>query len=154
MMTGLIVVISVLAAATAFGLWRKRVDGQVRNVSSGAGQGRDERVSRVLTPEQLGGERGYRATLVQFSSAFCQPCRATRAILADVAARTEGVAHIEIDAESHLALTRELGILKTPTTLVLDGTGRVVARAAGVPRKQQVLAAIGAAMDSIDNRVT
>ncbi|HEU5333736.1 MAG TPA: hypothetical protein VFU73_13240 [Actinocrinis sp.] len=32
-MTGLIVVFAVLAVASAFGLWRRRVDGRVREVS-------------------------------------------------------------------------------------------------------------------------
>ncbi|WP_414639914.1 thioredoxin family protein [Actinocrinis sp.] len=96
----------------------------------------------VLTAEQLGRALGDRATLLQFSSAFCQPCRATKVILADVAAKVDGVEHIEIDAEAHLDLVREIGILRTPTTLVLDGAGRVTARASGVPRKEQVLAAL------------
>ena len=82
------------------------------------------------------------ATLLQFSSAFCQPCRATRSILADVAAMLPGVQHIEVDAESHLDAVRELDILRTPTTLVLDRAGNVVKRAAGQPRKADVIAAV------------
>jgi thiol-disulfide isomerase/thioredoxin len=84
------------------------------------------------------------ATLLQFSSAFCAPCRVTRRVLEDVARHTEGVAHIEVDAEKHLDLVRRLDILRTPTTLVLDRAGREVTRAAGAPTKQQVLAALGA----------
>ena len=55
-------------------------------------------------------------------------------------------AHIEIDAEAHLDLVRELGILKTPTVLVLDADGRIVRRAAGLPRKADVIAALGEAV--------
>ncbi|THA41607.1 thioredoxin [Streptomyces sp. A1547] len=95
---------------------------------------------------ELGAEPGERASLVQFSSAFCQPCRATRRILAEVAELVEGVAHIEIDAEAHLELVRALGIEKTPTVLVLDSAGRIVRRAAGMPRKADVIAALGAAV--------
>ena len=154
-MTGLIVVLAVLAAASAFGLWRRRVDGRVREVSESAARSEGAPAGQVLTPQQLGGTLGSRATLVQFSSAFCQPCRAARVILADVADHTDGVAHMEIDAESHLDLVRELGILRTPTTLVLDGAGRVAARASGVPRKQQVLAAISGvgSAGSVDSAV-
>lgn len=154
-MTGLIVVLAVLAAASAFGLWRRRVDGRVREVSENAARSEGAPAGQVLTPQQLGGTLGSRATLVQFSSAFCQPCRAARVILADVADHTDGVAHMEIDAESHLDLVRELGILRTPTTLVLDGAGRVAARASGVPRKQQVLAAISGvgSAGSVDSAV-
>ena len=55
-----------------------------------------------------------------------------------------GVAHVEIDAEQHLDVVRRLGVVRTPTTLVLDAAGREVARAAGAPRKEQVLSAITA----------
>lgn len=87
-------------------------------------------------------EPGERATLLQFSSAFCAPCRATRRVLAEVADVVPGVAHVEVDAEEHLDLTRRLGILRTPTTLVLDAAGREVSRASGAPTKQQVLAGL------------
>ena len=87
---------------------------------------------------------GEQATLLQFSSAFCAPCRATRRILDDVAQHTDGVAHIEVDAEQHLDVVRRLDILRTPTTLVLDRDGREIARATGAPTKQQVLAALAA----------
>uniref|UniRef100_A0AAU2JKH6 Thioredoxin family protein n=1 Tax=Streptomyces sp. NBC_00049 TaxID=2903617 RepID=A0AAU2JKH6_9ACTN len=99
-----------------------------------------------LGAAELGAEPGERASLVQFSSAFCQPCRATRRILAEVAAMVEGVVHIEIDAEDRLDLMRELAIEKTPTVLVLDAAGRIVRRAAGMPRKVDVIAALGAAV--------
>ncbi|MFF1512184.1 TlpA family protein disulfide reductase [Streptomyces sp. NPDC058326] len=103
-------------------------------------------VTEVLGPEALGAGLGERATLVQFSTAFCQPCRATRRTLAEVAAMVPGVAHVEIDAEDRLDLVRELGIARTPTVLVLDRTGRVVRRAAGQPRRADVIAALGRAV--------
>ncbi|MCX5149207.1 thioredoxin family protein [Streptomyces sp. NPDC048550] len=99
-----------------------------------------------LGAAELGAEPGERASLVQFSSAFCQPCRATRRILAEVAELVEGVVHIEIDAEARLELVRALGIEKTPTVLVLDSAGRIVRRAVGMPRKADVIAALGAAV--------
>ncbi|APY89506.1 thioredoxin [Streptomyces alfalfae] len=106
--------------------------------------GRD--TGRRLGAADIGEGLGERATLVQFSSAFCQPCRATRRILADVAGMVPGVAHVEIDAEEHLALVRELRVEKTPTVLVLDASGRVVRRAAGQPRRADVIAALGEAV--------
>ncbi|RAJ86690.1 thiol-disulfide isomerase/thioredoxin [Streptomyces sp. PsTaAH-137] len=96
--------------------------------------------------EQLGAELGERATLVQFSSAFCAPCRATRRVLGEVAALVPGVSHIEIDAEARLDLVRAVGVVKTPTVLVLDAHGREVRRAAGQPRKADVIAALGEAV--------
>jgi thiol-disulfide isomerase/thioredoxin len=99
-----------------------------------------------LDAAQLGTALGERATLVQFSSAFCAPCRATRRILGEVARMVLGVAHIEIDAEARLGLVRALDILKTPTVLVLDAEGRVVRRATGQPRTADVIAALGEAV--------
>ncbi|MBI2242481.1 MAG: thioredoxin family protein [Nocardioides sp.] len=86
---------------------------------------------------------GEQATLLQFSSAFCAPCRVTRRTLSEVADVVPGVEHLEVDAEHHLDLVRALGIMRTPTTLVLDATGQEVTRAVGAPRKDQVIAALG-----------
>ncbi|MBA2945921.1 TlpA family protein disulfide reductase [Streptomyces himalayensis] len=107
-------------------------------------RGRDG--GRRLGTAELGGELGERATLVQFSSAFCQPCRATRRVLSDVAGLVPGVRHVEIDAEDHLDLVRELDIVRTPTVLVLDAEGHIVRRATGQPRKADVIAALGKAV--------
>ncbi|CAM5734294.1 Thiol reductase thioredoxin OS=Streptomyces microflavus OX=1919 GN=G3I39_00360 PE=4 SV=1 [Streptomyces microflavus] len=79
--------------------------------------------------------------LVQFSSAFCQPCRATRRTLVEVLDLVEGVVHIEVDAEAHLTLVRQLGITKTPTVLVLDSAAKLVRRASGQPRTAEMSSA-------------
>ncbi|MTE21974.1 thioredoxin [Streptomyces sp. TRM43335] len=139
-MAGLIVCLAALALAGAFGLWHGRRDGRMTVRVRDA----EER----LTAEAIGAEGlGQRATLVQFSSAFCQPCRATRRILAEVAGMVEGVVHVEIDAEARLDLVRSLGIVRTPTVLVLDARGRIVRRASGQPRKADVIAALGEAVE-------
>jgi thiol-disulfide isomerase/thioredoxin len=151
--TGAWVLLAALALATALGLAKRWYDGRFRVPSheheTGAGdadkatRGTNRNNMVSLTPADIGAaELGERATLVQFSSAFCQPCRATRQILADVAKSVPGVAHVEIDAESHLDLVRRLDVRRTPTTLVLDARGRVATRASGQPRKEQVVAAL------------
>ena len=80
---------------------------------------------------------------MQFSTAFCAPCRATRRILADVAGMATGVTHVEIDAESRLDLVRSLDVRRTPTVFVLGPDGRIAKRASGQPRKAEVIAALG-----------
>ncbi|MEV6382386.1 thioredoxin family protein [Streptomyces sp. NPDC051773] len=137
-MTGLVVCGLVLAAASAYGVLHRRRSGRVRV----RGRDGDKRVGAA----ELGEGLGERATLVQFSSAFCAPCRATRRVLVDVAGMVPGVSHVEIDAEEHLDLVRRLDILKTPTVLVLDAEGRIVRRATGQPRKADVIAALGEAV--------
>ena len=95
---------------------------------------------------ELGLAPGERATLLQLSSAFCAPCRATRRTLSKVAGMVPGVVHVEVDAEQSLDLVRRLGIAKTPTTIVLDAGGREVTRAEGQPRTADVVAALGDAL--------
>jgi thiol-disulfide isomerase/thioredoxin len=161
---GLIVLILALAAALAGGfLWRSR-NGRMRAVSGALSAGGPATADAPsdpvtaaatdsapapprLTAGQLGHELGERATLVEFSSAFCAPCRATRRILTDVAGMTPGVAFVEIDAESRLDLVRRLGVLRTPTVLVTDAAGTIVMRGSGEPRKPDVIAALGRAVD-------
>ena len=130
--------VAVLVAASAYGVLYRRRSGRIRV------RGRDD--GKRLGAAELGGRLGERATLVQFSSAFCAPCRATRRVLGEVAALVPGVTHVELDAEDNLGLVRALDILKTPTVLVLDAEGRIVRRAAGQPRKADVIAALGEAV--------
>ena len=137
-MAGVTVLLAALAVTAALALWHRRRNGRLR-VARTADHRQD---LRPLLPAQA----GERATLLQFSSAFCAPCRATRRVLGEVAGLVPGVAHLEVDAEHHLALVRRLGIHKTPTTLVLDEGGREVVRASGQPRKSEVLAALGHAV--------
>lgn len=134
-MTGILILGAAVLVAAAFGLFRRARDGHFggESVSETWAQ-----VTASLPAESL----GERATLVQFSSAFCAPCRTTRVVLADVAEREDGVRHLEIDAELHLDLVRALDVRRTPTTLVLDSRGHEVARAAGAPQRGQVLAAL------------
>ncbi|MFH7334677.1 TlpA family protein disulfide reductase [Streptomyces sp. KHY 26] len=125
---------------------RARVNGSEDVGPDGSEPDGAGRPAAGLSAAEIGGDLGERATLVQFSSAFCAPCRATRRVLGEVAAMVPGVAHVEIDAEARLDLVRALGILKTPTVLVLDAHGREVRRAAGQPRKADVIAALGEAV--------
>jgi len=95
------------------------------------------------TEADLGGPLGEQATLVQFSTPFCAPCRPTRHILGQVAGMVDGVSHIEVDAAERLDLARRLRINSTPTVLVLGPDGAVAKRAVGVPRQADVIAALG-----------
>ncbi len=126
----------VLVIASAYGLWYQRSRGAIRTVKAIP--------SNRLSADVLGESLGSRATMVQFSSAFCAPCRATHALLSQMVLAMEDVKHIHIDAESHLELVRQLDIRSTPTTLFLNGDGVEVGRAAGTPKREQVLTALNA----------
>ncbi|GAA2215213.1 thioredoxin family protein [Nonomuraea monospora] len=129
------VALATLALGTVIGVMRLRRDGRVNDADGDR-----------LSAADLGAALGEKATLVQFSTAFCQPCRATRRVLADVSALVPGVGHVEIDAESRLDLVRRLDITRTPTVLVLDAAGGIVKKASGQPRKADVLAALAQAV--------
>jgi thiol-disulfide isomerase/thioredoxin len=128
-------ILIVLGAATAYGLWYQKSRGRIQ-AKAVSGNG--------LTAAVIGGDLGSRATLVQFSSAFCTPCRATRTLLENVVNDLNDVRHVEIDAETNLELVRKLDIRSTPTTLILNSFGVEVGRAVGAPKRDQVLAALAA----------
>lgn len=142
MSAGLWVLIVAVVVATVFGLWRAATDGRLRGTHRVVGADDPEPPGEVPVVRPWTDQLGERGTLVQFSSAFCAPCRTTRHVLAGVAEELPGVSHVEIDAEHHLELVRELGILRTPTTLILDADGVERFRAAGVPKRDQVIAAL------------
>jgi thiol-disulfide isomerase/thioredoxin len=148
--TGAWIVVAAVVLALAFGLWRLATDGRFRATDPVVEE--DARANPVVEQPvtkpgaelvaAVGQQLGERATLLQFSSAFCAPCRATRRVLGEVTGLVDGVAHVEIDAEHHLDATRTLGILRTPTTIVLDAAGAEVTRATGAPSRDQVLSAL------------
>ena len=140
---GLIALAAALLAATGLGVALRRRAGRFRPGSPGTPARTSRAETGALTEADLGSSLGAHATLVQFSTAFCAPCRPTRQILAQVAAMVDGVTHVEIDATSRLDLARRLRINSTPTILVLGPDGAIIRRAVGLPRKADVIAALG-----------
>lgn len=145
MLLRVIVLITTLLIATGVALLtRRRSSGRFR---AAPGSNDPERPG-ALTQDDLGAPLGERATLVQFSTAFCAPCRPTRQVLAKVAGMIDGVEHVEIDAADRLDLVRRLRIQATPTVLVLGPDGSILRRATGQPRVPDVIAAVGEAVPS------
>jgi thiol-disulfide isomerase/thioredoxin len=133
-LVGLAVAVAVLVAATGFGLWWRARGGRVRTVT-------DDASDRHLLAA-LGVADGTPVTLLQFSSAFCAPCRATRLTCARLVAAHEGIRHVEVDAESHLDAVRALGVWRTPTVFVVRDNGRIAARVTGQPTLDQLREAV------------
>jgi thiol-disulfide isomerase/thioredoxin len=142
------VLLVALVLASVFGLVRAARDGRFRgtHVVRAAEPTTSEQAVGTGPMDGLSQDPGERATLLQFSSAFCAPCRATRRVLGEVADLVPGVRHVEVDAEHHLELVRRLGIARTPTTLILDARGREVSRASGAPTRDAVLATLAEAL--------
>ncbi len=126
----------VLVLSSGYGVWYRTSRGRIKG-KSGA-------MALISSADIDGSSFGSRVTLLQFSSAFCSPCRATRALLTDITADMADVVHIDLDAEGHLELVRRLDIRSTPTTLILDGNQVEVGRAVGAPKRDQVTKAIAA----------
>ena len=130
-------ILLIFTLASAYGIWYQASRGKVKAKKRRADV-------NPLEASVFGSEFGSRATFIQFSSAFCTPCRATRALLSDITADLSDVKHIEIDAEKNLELVRKLDIRSTPTTLVLDSDGVEIGRAIGAPKRAEILATLDA----------
>jgi thiol-disulfide isomerase/thioredoxin len=150
MVEGLIVLVVVLAASSVAGVVFRVRQGRFREIKATSISGTVPAPSppgaasgTALSEADLGAPLGPRATLVQFSTEFCAYCGPTRQLLAEIARDADGVAFVEIDAAARMDLTRRLGVLATPTILVLGPDGAIAKRASGRPRKAEVLAAVG-----------
>lgn len=141
--TRALLVAAVVAAVVVLGLaWRRRngrftpVPGTVLAAAGHA----DAHPSRRLTAPELGTPLGERATFVQLSSEVCTPCRRTHAVLASLG--VHGVSHVDLDVAARLDLVRRFDVMRTPTVLLLDGSGAVVGRMSGAVSRHQALAAL------------
>jgi len=166
MLSGLIVLVLVLAAASAAGFVFRSRQGRFRQplpAKAGPGKTGSEtplaRTDRAdaghpaasgaaLTEVDLGVPLGERATLVQFSTEYCTYCGPTRELLTQVAGERDGVAFVEIDAAERMDLTRRLRVLATPTILLLGPGGSIESRASGRPRKSELSTALGLVLEA------
>jgi thiol-disulfide isomerase/thioredoxin len=157
--TGAWIVVAAVVLALAVGLWRAATDGRFRGthvvrrsdpspaeVAGVGGTGNPQvDASAEATPgaelvTAVGEELGERATLLQFSTEVCAPCKSTARVLDDLAARTADVAHVDLDVTHRPELASRYRVLQTPTTLILDADGAVRARIGGAVRRDIVVA--------------
>ena len=137
--SALILVLVLVSGTTVLGLfWRSR-QGRPIVVTPAAPEALG--VPDALTPADVSSRVpfGANATLVQFSTSHCARCPGTQVLLAGLARTRPGVAHLDVDLTHRRDLANRFGILQTPTTLILDGTGQVRARIGGVPNRAGVL---------------
>jgi thioredoxin-like negative regulator of GroEL len=135
---GAAVLVAALLATAAAAWWLRARSGAVRTTqaSSGAPASVFERLG--IRPEEAD------LTVVQFSTAFCAPCRATRARLQQLQAGRPGLAYVDVDAEAHLDAVRELDVRRTPTLFYLGRDGRLIGRSSGAPRPAELTALVDA----------
>lgn len=123
-----IVLASLVLAATLLGIVHRASQGRARTITD----------ARVVSIE--GVSLGERATLLQFSTEVCAPCKSTARVLDDLAARTENVTHVDLDVTHRPDLASRYRVLQTPTTLILGSDGTVRARIGGAVRRDVVAA--------------
>lgn len=147
--TGAIVLAVALLATAAVSWWLRTRDGAIRPAAAGngaeAGVSGPERTPMSPVFERLG-VRADAAdlTVVQFSTAFCAPCRTTRARLQQLQTTRPGLAYLHVDAESHLDEVRELDVRRTPTLFYLRRDGSLLARSSGAPQPEELTALVDA----------
>ncbi|HVX06340.1 thioredoxin family protein [Humibacter sp.] len=132
-LTALVVIAALVAVATLIGVLGRVRSGRVRHASG-----------KRLTAELLGLDAplGASATIVQFSTVYCGPCRVAERILTPLASEPRGVRYADVDLGRRPQLAGRLGIVQTPTILLLDAAGRIASRIVGVPRAADVAARI------------
>ncbi|GAA2222583.1 thioredoxin family protein [Herbiconiux moechotypicola] len=141
------VIVGLLAVSTALGLiWRAR-QGAPAVVTPGSSAPRRENDTVDLDELGAGGaphapHQGTRATLVQFSTAYCSSCPATRRVLSGISEGSADVAYLDVDVTERGDLIRRFRILQTPTVLVLDRHGEVRTRFGGAVRPAAVRTAL------------
>lgn len=128
----LLVAVVVLLATLAGRVWQRR-DGRVL---VRAGSGRDHRADLGLATDHDGPQA------VLFGSATCTPCDTVKGLLREVEAAHDGFRWRYVDAAERLDLADVHGVRRVPTLLVLDGRGEIVARSSGVPRRDELAAAV------------
>ena len=135
------VLVSLVATSTAIGLVWRSTTGRIRAVAGG-----DERIH--VSEISADAVAGSGATLLQFSTEFCSPCRTTNSQLGALAAELPGITHVDVDVTTRPDLADRFNLLQSPTTFILDGTGAVRARIGGAPRIADVRAELGRILEA------
>jgi thiol-disulfide isomerase/thioredoxin len=140
---GLAVLAAAVVLTALLAVLRRARDGRLRGERGDGDRGDGMGPQAVL--ERLG-VRPEEAdlTVVQFSTAFCGPCRATRARLQQLQATRPGLAYVHVDAESHLEEVRELDVRRTPTLFYVLRDGTLLGRSSGAPRPEELTALVDA----------
>ena len=130
--TRIALVVAVILAVLALGLFWKLRTGRSKRVTNG----------QQIDLAKLGAVKngkpvlafGERMTFLQFSTEFCSQCVQTARVYKDLEQHSDGILHIEVDITNRLDVAKEFNILQTPTTLVLDAAGRVTSSIGGATK--------------------
>jgi hypothetical protein len=139
-----VVLVVALAVTGVVAWWLRTRNGALRAPAPARNEQED-----AVTPQTVLAGLGVRPadadlTVVQFSTAFCGPCRATKARVQQLQTTRPGLAYHHVDAESHLDEVRALDVRRTPTLFYLDRSGALLGRSSGAPRPEELTALVDA----------
>jgi thiol-disulfide isomerase/thioredoxin len=139
--TRIALLVTLVALAVSAGFYYRFTSGRSKRVAGG------EQIDLKLLAATKDGKPvtrfGKKVTFLQFSSEFCSQCVTTARTFRDLEEQSEDILHIEVDVTHRLDLAKKFSILQTPTTLVLDGHGRITSRISGAARPQSIKDEIG-----------
>lgn len=129
----LLVVLAVIAVATLVGGWWRRRDGHLRAV---------EPTAPRMDPAELAA-LGFDVdapgtTALLLSSPTCSSCVAVRRLLDELAVTRRDLQWTDVDVTQRPELAERFGVLRLPTVLLLQPDGHLVARASGVPPREEL----------------
>ena len=75
--------------------------------------------------------------LVDFTAAWCPPCRVMKPVLAEIAAERPDIDIVEVDVDESMEVAAAFGVLSMPTFMLFRG-GRAVATLVGARPKRRL----------------
>ena len=154
--------IGILALTTVFGLYWRSQQGKLKTPAVASNQISNEEISKIIRHkssfmvnsdllDQHQMQLGKNVTLLQFSSAFCSPCKATAHVISQIVTGMDDVVYIQVASEENLKLVEKFDIKSTPTVIFFNRDGLEVGRAVGIPTKEQVIISINAVRTPSDD---
>lgn len=131
----LVIVLALLGTAGVVGLWWRARDGHLHEVAPTA---------PTVAPAELAslgfGPGTHRTIALLLSSPTCSSCVAARRLLDELALTRRDLTWTDVDVTTWPELADRFGVLRLPTTLLLEPDGHLVARASGIPARDELTA--------------
>ena len=133
-MSGAAILLASVAAATAIGAAYRLRAGTARRATT---VDDSERAALLAAGVSATGP-----TVLHFSADWCGPCAAVRRVVANTLRDFPDTLDLELDIDANPQLSKLLGVLSLPTTFVYDAQLNQSRRIPGVPKADELRAAL------------